>query len=90
MAGLVAAPAVWSVHAFAQPAERVRRIGILVSAPTDEPEYIGLLKAFRERLAELGWTEGRNLRVELRWGGGVRRTFKQAPRSWWVLGRTSL
>src|SRR5215207_2276062 len=70
MAGLVTAPAVWSVHAFAQPAERVRRIGILVSAPTDEPEYIGLLKSFRERLAELGWTEGRNLRVELRWGGG--------------------
>jgi putative ABC transport system substrate-binding protein len=70
MAGLVTAPAVWGVHAFAQPAERVRRIGILVSAPTDEPEYIGLLKAFRERLEELGWTEGRNLRVELRWGGG--------------------
>src|SRR5215207_7809916 len=70
MAGFVTAPAVWGVHAFAQPAERVRRIGILVSAPTDEPEYIGLLKAFRERLAELGWTEGRNLRVELRWGGG--------------------
>src|SRR5215207_8103875 len=70
MAGLVTAPAVWGVHAFTQPAERVRRIGILVSAPTDEPEYIGLLKAFRERLAELGWTEGRNLRVELRWGGG--------------------
>src|SRR5215204_6120846 len=60
IAGLVTAPAGWGVHAFAQPAERVRRIGILVSAPTDEPEYVGLLKAFRESLEELGWTEGRN------------------------------
>jgi putative tryptophan/tyrosine transport system substrate-binding protein len=67
--GLVAAPAVWSTGAWAQPTERVRRIGVLVSARPGDAEYLALLRAFRQRMEELGWSEGRNLRIDLRWGG---------------------
>jgi putative ABC transport system substrate-binding protein len=67
--GLVAAPAVWSTGAWAQPTERVRRIGVLVSARAGDAEYVALLRAFRQRLEGLGWSEGRNLRIDLRWGG---------------------
>jgi putative ABC transport system substrate-binding protein len=60
----------WPVAARAQQGERVRRVGLLVSAPADDPEYVALLDAFRQRLEELGWIEGRNVRIDLRWGGG--------------------
>src|SRR5215213_171476 len=66
---LVTAPAVWSVNAWAQPTERVRRVGVLVSARAGDAEYLALLRAFRQRMEELGWSEGRNLRIDLRWGG---------------------
>jgi len=67
--GLVTAPAVWSTGAWAQPTERVRRVGVLVSARPGDAEYLALLGAFRQRMEELGWSEGRNLRIDLRWGG---------------------
>src|SRR3954465_1735762 len=67
---LVAAVAVWPLAARAQQGERVRRVGLLVSAPADDPEYVVLLDAFRQRFEELGWIEGRNVRFDLRWGGG--------------------
>src|SRR5215211_3308529 len=67
--GLVAAPAVWSTGAWAQPTERVRRVGVLVSVRPQDAEYLALLRAFRQRMEELGWSEGRNLRIDLRWGG---------------------
>jgi putative ABC transport system substrate-binding protein len=67
--GLVTAPAFWSGRAWAQQSERPRRIGVLVSARPEDPEYLTLLGALRRRLEELGWTEGRNLRIDLRWGG---------------------
>src|SRR5215204_1601184 len=67
--GLVTAPAVWSMSAWAQPTERVRRVGVLVSARPEDAEYLALLRAFRQRMEELGWSEGRNLRIDLRWGG---------------------
>jgi putative ABC transport system substrate-binding protein len=41
-----------------------------VSAPANDPEYVALLDAFRQRLEELGWSDGRNVRIDLRWGGG--------------------
>src|SRR5215210_1508913 len=67
--GLVTAPAVWSTGAWAQPTERVRCVGVLVSARPGDAEYLALLGAFRQRMEELGWSEGRNLRIDLRWGG---------------------
>jgi putative tryptophan/tyrosine transport system substrate-binding protein len=66
IAGLGSAAA-WPVLAQAQQGDRVRRIGILLSAlaADDAQPRMG---AFKQRLAELGWTEGRNLRIEYRYG----------------------
>jgi len=66
IAGLGSAAA-WPLVARTQERERVRRVGILLSAiAEDDPE--GRMPAFVRRLAELGWTEGRNLRVDYRYG----------------------
>jgi putative tryptophan/tyrosine transport system substrate-binding protein len=69
IAGLGGAAA-WPVVARAQQSERVRRIGVL--APYDESDPEGKLRysAFTQTLANLGWADGRNLRMDLRWGGG--------------------
>jgi putative ABC transport system substrate-binding protein len=69
IAGLARAAA-WPVVSRAQPPERVRRIGVL--APYDENDPEGKLRysAFTQALADLGWTDGRNVRMDFRWGGG--------------------
>jgi putative ABC transport system substrate-binding protein len=60
--------AVWPILASAQQGNRVRRIGVLI--PGDEnPLARSVVSAFTQALAALGWTEGRNVRIDLRWGG---------------------
>jgi putative ABC transport system substrate-binding protein len=56
--------------ADAQQGERVRRIGALMAFAESDPAARYQVAAFRGALAKLGWTEGRNLRIELRWGAG--------------------
>ena len=56
--------------AGAQQGERVRRIGLLMAFAETDPAAQSQVAAFRGTLAKLGWTEGRNLRIELRWGAG--------------------
>jgi len=68
VAGLGSAAA-WAVVARGQPTERVRRIGILLPADLDDPDYQARVGAFLQGLALLGWTIGRNLRIETRWRG---------------------
>jgi putative ABC transport system substrate-binding protein len=71
IAGLGSAAAAWPVAARAQQGNRIRRIGVLM--PYDEhehPEGKTYLTAFTQALADLGWTDGRNVRMELRWTGG--------------------
>jgi putative ABC transport system substrate-binding protein len=65
IAGLGSAAA-WPVVARGQQGERVRRIGVLQWGDETDP----VLKAFVQALADLGWTDGRNVRMDLRWGGG--------------------
>lgn len=60
-----------------QPANSVRRIGVLLAATADDPQYQSRLKAFGQRLAQLGWTEGRNLRIDTRWSGGHAENTRQ-------------
>jgi putative ABC transport system substrate-binding protein len=61
----------WPLAAHAQQAERVRRIGVLVGGNTENDQSLQAnIAAFREGLAKLRWTEGRNLRLDLRFGGG--------------------
>jgi putative ABC transport system substrate-binding protein len=50
--------------------ERVRRVGVLLPATVDDSEYPGLVSALVERLQQLGWSEGRNVRIDIRWAGG--------------------
>ena len=59
----------WPLAAHAQQAARMRRIGILLNASSDDPQYQAWVGAFLQELALLGWAIGRNVRVETRWAG---------------------
>jgi putative ABC transport system substrate-binding protein len=63
-----AAAASWPIAARAQQAERMRRIGMLAALAVDDPESVARHTAFVQALQELGWTDGRNLRIDTRWG----------------------
>jgi putative tryptophan/tyrosine transport system substrate-binding protein len=58
---------VWPLAARAQQAERLRRIGVLMGLSEGDPEGGALISSFTERLSDLGWTESRNLRMDVRW-----------------------
>jgi putative ABC transport system substrate-binding protein len=64
---LVGGAAAWPMVARAQQNERVRRIGVLVASSADDAEFQARVAAFNEGLAQLGWTEGRNVRIDTRW-----------------------
>ena len=74
--------AAWPLAARAQQAERVRRIGILMNTAADDPEPQTYIAAFRQALQQLGWTEGRNLQVDTRWGAGSTESFADTGRDW--------
>jgi len=59
--------AVWPLPARAQQPERMRRIGILLAATADDTEFQAWVGAFLQALALLGWTIGRNIRIDTRW-----------------------
>ena len=61
--------AAWPVLARAQQPERVRRIGALMQGEETDPEMNLRISVFTQALADLGWTDGRNVRMDLRWGG---------------------
>src|SRR6516162_4203987 len=70
IAGLCSAAA-WPVVARAQQGDRVRRVGVLISAYIEaDPEAQARFALLRQGLANLGWIEGRNLRLDVRWAGG--------------------
>ena len=76
------AAAAWPLAARAQQAERVRRIGVLMSYLESDPEAQAWYAAFREGLQKLGWTEGRNIQIDTRWAapdeaGSMRRFAKE-------------
>ena len=62
--------AAWPLAASAQQGDRVRRIGYLTPLDENDPLAKSGISAFTQALADLGWTEGRNVRMDLRWGGG--------------------
>jgi putative ABC transport system substrate-binding protein len=69
IAGLGSAAA-WPVVARAQQGERVRRIGVLMPGNENDPVYKPRVSAFTQALAGLGWTDGRNVQMDLRFAGG--------------------
>jgi ABC-type uncharacterized transport system substrate-binding protein len=67
---LAGGAAAWPLGARAQQGERMRRIGVLMPFSADDPEGRSRLATFVQAIEQLGWIEGRNLRIEPRWGGG--------------------
>jgi putative ABC transport system substrate-binding protein len=67
---LSGAAAAWPLSTLAQQPERVRRIGVLSGATKDTPDLQVRLAAFQQVLQQLGWTDGRNVRIDYRWGAG--------------------
>jgi len=62
--------AAWPVVARAQQGDRVRRISVLMSGNENDPVYKSYISAFTQALADLGWTDGRNVRIDPRWARG--------------------
>jgi putative ABC transport system substrate-binding protein len=60
----------WPLAARAQRPDRIKRIGVLLPASADDAEYPALLNAFLQGLQQLGWTDGHNLQIDIRWSGG--------------------
>src|SRR6266852_6774685 len=67
LATLGGAAAAWPLAARAQQPGQVRRIGILMPYPKSDAEYQSYVRAFREELARLGWSEGGNVQFDERW-----------------------
>ena len=68
VAALGGAVAAWPLAARGQQGERMRRIGMLMNLAADDPESSARLTAFVQALQQLGWTDGRNARIDIRWG----------------------
>jgi hypothetical protein len=73
---------VWPIAAHAQQAERMRRIGVLMSLAADDPEAKARLAAFQQGLQELGWTEARNVQSILAWQAATWSAFANMRRNW--------
>ena len=67
LAAFGGAAAAWPLGAHAQQRERMRRIGVLFAASPDFPDLQARLAAFVQALQQLGWTDGRNVRIDTRW-----------------------
>jgi putative ABC transport system substrate-binding protein len=65
--GIVGIPSAWPFTARAQQPERVKRIGVLSNAPADAQGQSGI-EAFQQALRQLGWSEGSNVQIDVRWG----------------------
>src|SRR5439155_25325867 len=64
--------AAWPLAARAQQSGEMRRVGVLMSDAESDPEAQANAAAVRQGLQELGWTDGRNIRIDYRWAGGDR------------------
>jgi putative ABC transport system substrate-binding protein len=77
---LLGGAAAWPLAARAQQGNRVRRIGVLAGRDENDPAAKTYVSAFTQALADLGWTDGRNVRMDLRWAGGdINRIRALAP-----------
>ena len=85
---LLGAAAAWPLAARAQPAERMRRVGVLMGGSTDSA-YAARVEAFRQALRQLGWIEGRNVEIEVRRGANDRERIVAYARDLVRLNRMS-
>jgi putative ABC transport system substrate-binding protein len=66
---LVGAAAAWPLATRAQQPEQVRRIAVLMNVAADDPDGHAGVAAFQQVLQKVDWNDGRNLRIDIRWGG---------------------
>jgi len=71
------AAAVWPFAAHAQQPERVRRVGVLSGSAADDQDSQVRLAAFQQWLQQLGWTDGRNVRIDYRWAAGSAENYRK-------------
>jgi putative ABC transport system substrate-binding protein len=74
---LLGGAASWPLAARAQQGERLRRIGVLMNASSDDADGQARVVAFVQALQELGWTDRRNARIDIRWGAGDAERYRR-------------
>jgi putative tryptophan/tyrosine transport system substrate-binding protein len=74
---VVSGAATWPLAARGQQPERMRCIGVLMNLATDDTRGQARLTAFVQGLQELGWTDGRNVRIDIRWGAADADNFRR-------------
>src|SRR5262245_21053027 len=79
---LLGSVAAWPIVVRAQQSERIRRVGILLPAIADDAVWQDRLRAFLQGLGLLGWTIGRNLRVDTRWATPNAAEIHRHARNW--------
>ena len=74
---LLGSAAAWPLAARSQQPERARRVGVLMNLAADDPEGLARFAVFVQELQQLGWNEGRNMRIDHRWAGGSVELFRK-------------
>ena len=84
------AAAAWPLAAWGQQGQQMRRIGVLLNAAAGDPDFQAWVGAFLQALQELGWIDGRNVRIDTRWATEqCRPKFANRRQSWPHLRLTS-
>src|SRR5829696_503852 len=78
IAGIAGSAAAWPLAARAQQADPKRQIGILMTIAANDPEAQARIVVFAQALQALGWTDGRNARINVRWSTARSDTLKYA------------
>jgi putative ABC transport system substrate-binding protein len=86
--GIAGSAVAWPLAAHAQQPEQKRLIGVLMPYAESDSAVQSWLAAFRAALAKLGWSEGSNLRIELRWAPLIRIRSERSQKSWSICGPT--
>jgi putative ABC transport system substrate-binding protein len=74
--GIAGSAAGWPLPARAQQGDRVRRIGVLISAAPDDPETTARVAAFPEKLKQLGWSKDHNVQIDFRFASGISNQYR--------------
>ena len=74
---LIGGAAAWPLSARAQQGDRVRRIGVLMNLAADDPELQARMIAFMQALQQSGWTNGANVRIDVRWAAADPEAFRR-------------
>src|SRR5215470_7696482 len=80
------AAAAWPLAARAQQRERIRRVGVLMNLAVGDPEGEARRAAFLQALQQLGWSDGRNVRIDYRWAAGDAGRFHRNAEELLALG----